>query len=199
MISGIQGKIISIEDSKIEVQCGFMTFEIFVTAAFYQRHAICGEEIHLHTHLNVKEDELSLYGFETKEELKLFRQLIQVSGIGPKGALSILSYLTPEKLITAIISKDAKTIAKAQGIGPKTAEKLCIELKDRVSGIFIMPEDTAGEVSVPSKLNGKREETVMALVALGYSQSEAFMAVSKIPEDADESKLLNLALRNIGM
>lgn len=89
---------------------------------------------------------MSLYGFTTREELRLFRMLITVSGIGPKGALSILSYLTPEKLVLAILSKDTKTIAKSQGIGAKTAEKLVIELKDKVEGFATSSfDDSFGE------------------------------------------------------
>ena len=198
MISGIRGKLVSIDENTAEIDTGSMVFSVFVPATMFVEEHHIGSEIFLYTYLSVKEDEMSLFGFKTKEEQRLFKLLITVSGIGPKGALSILSYLTPEKLILAIVSKDAKSISKAQGIGPKTAEKCCIELRDKVT----KPEFSEGTPDFNGPVSGGISETkrdvIAALTALGFSDSDAFKAVSELSDDLGESRMLNQALKLIG-
>lgn len=199
MISGVRGKLIYQDENHVELDTGTVVYEIFVPATMFVELSELGKEVFLYTHMAVKEDDMSLYGFLTREELKLFKQLITVSGIGPKGALSILSYLTPEKLILAILSKDVKAISKAQGIGAKSAEKLCIELRDKVTAPFTEVPDSRISVSVSgTHLSEAKQDAIVALTELGFTDSDAFKAVASLPDDLDSGKLLNLALKTIG-
>lgn len=199
MISGIKGRLVFMDENKAEVDTGAFTLDVFVPATLFVTHSKIGEEITLFTHLYVKEDEMSLYGFETREELKIFKMLIGVSGIGPKSALSILSYLTPEKLAFAIVSKDIKSISRANGIGKKGAERICIDLKDKMESMIgrEAPDGTASEHAV-SFISPEKEDAILALTELGFSHSAAYQAVSGLPDGLDSSSLLNKALRMIG-
>lgn len=148
-----------------------------------------GEEIMVYTSMAVKEDGISLYGFHNRETLELFELLITVSGIGAKGAMSILSTLSPSELKQAIAFEDAKEISRANGVGKKTAERLILELKDKVGRLEGSTDSTsfAEDLSAdgPGALSAEdeRAEAVRALLALGYSKSEAFRAVSQVTED----------------
>ena len=144
---------------------------------------------------------MNLYGFMSRDDLKVFKLLIGVSGIGPKGALAVLSVMTPDDLRFAILAGDAKAISKAPGVGAKTAQRLIIELKDKLSledAFRIKSEHTAAvNVPVDSKV---KDEAVMALVALGYSQSEAFRAVNMVETaDADVEQVIKQALSKLLM
>lgn len=159
-----------------------------------------GEEVKLHTYLNVREDAMQLFGFLTRDELEIFRMLIGVSGIGPKGGLSILSKLTADDLRFAVLSGDAKAISAAPGIGKKTAEKVIIELKDKLD-LEEMLEPKA--VAAPESVNGisgeVQSEAVQALVALGYGSTESLRAVKKVDMSQAETveDVLKQALKNL--
>lgn len=159
-----------------------------------------GEEVKLHTYLNVREDAMQLFGFLTQDELEIFRMLIGVSGIGPKGGLSILSKLTADDLRFAVLSGDAKAISAAPGIGKKTAEKVIIELKDKLD-LEEMLEPKA--VAAPESVNGisgeVQSEAVQALVALGYGSTESLRAVKKVDMSQAETveDVLKQALKNL--
>ena len=163
-----------------------------------------GEELRLYTHLQVREDSFVLFGFFTKEDRKLFQQLLGVSGIGPKAALGVLTALSADDLRFAILADDAKTIAKAPGIGLKTARKLILELKDKLSleEAFETRLENAGQKEARGTdpdLSEARNEAVEALTALGYSASDALKAVRKV-EAADGmtvEELLKAALKYI--
>lgn len=153
-----------------------------------------GEEITIFTAMIVKEDDISLYGFHNKESLDLFRMLITVSGIGAKGAMAIMGSLSADELRRAILFEDVKEISKANGVGKKTAERLILELKDKIGklgGTSDASEMIAGggDFAVGSGLSGAdgaedaRTEAIYALVSLGYSKAEAFAAVSRVPEE----------------
>lgn len=133
----------------------------------------------IHTHMNVREDDISLYGFLTKEELDIFRLLIGISGIGPKGALAILSTLSVDELRIAVLSEDYKTIAKANGVGTKTAQRLVIELKDKLK-----LEDVLSGFEDDNPVSNANQDNIseasMALVSLGYTNSEALKAIKKV-------------------
>lgn len=154
-------------------------------------------DIKVYTYTSVKEDEISLYGFLNKEELELFKQLISVSGIGPKGGLSILSVMTVEELSSAIASGDAKRLSKAPGIGAKTAQRLILELKGKVDEVIL-----TGLTSNTDTFDSQSEavkEVIEALTSLGYSASDANRAVSLI-ENSNElttEQLLKQALKYI--
>ncbi len=139
-------------------------------------------EVKIYTYTYVKEDCFSLFGFLTKEELELFKKMISVSGIGPKGALAILSALSFDDLVFAILSGDAKSIAKAQGIGSKTAQRLILELKDKLSHDNVLQAVT-NEVDSVSLQQEPLREAIEACVALGYSYQEAARVMKEIKEE----------------
>ncbi len=154
-----------------------------------------GEPIKVYTFLYLKEDVLALYGFSSEEELSLFRMMLKVSGIGPKGAMAVLSGMTPAQLRTAILSQDAKTIAgKSSGIGIKTAQKMILELRDKVSAFG----SEEGTPLPDSKTDVSEDEAVLALMSLGYAQSAAVRAVGSIPdrEKMTTEEVLKAALRS---
>ena len=149
-----------------------------------------GQEIKIYTHMHVREDDVSLFGFLSKEEKEAFELLIGVNGIGPKVGLSVLSTLSVYELKMAVISEDVKTISKTPGLGPKGAKKLILELKDGVGAeIFDTSVDSSDSVMI----------TIEGLVSLGYSKSEAAIAVNKVEDakDLTPEELLKKALKNI--
>lgn len=144
-----------------------------------------GEEVKVYTAMIVKEDDISLYGFHNKDSLDLFRLLITVNGIGAKAAMSIMGAMSADELKKAIMFEDVKEISKANGIGKKTAERLILELKDKISkNNDFSSEGTLSEcLHNDSSDKDQRAEAITALIALGYSKSEAFSAVSKVPDE----------------
>ena len=199
MLSGIRGTLVHIDENTAEIDVGGVTFEVNVPSTLFVNRPSVGEELQLYTYLSVREDDLSLFGFESREERTLFRMLITVSGIGPKGALQVLSTMRPNDLVAAILSEDAKSIARAPGIGQKTAQKVVLELKDKVSG---MPVTGLSGIAGPSESrayaeNETKHDVILALTELGFSGSDAYKAVAALPDDLDASKMLNLALKQI--
>ena len=147
-----------------------------------------GEEITVFTAMIVKEDDISLYGFHNRESLDLFRMLITVSGIGAKGAMSIMGSMSADELRRAILFEDVKEISKANGVGKKTAERLILELKDKIGKLGGTSDAVAGSAvisgaSADAGADDARTEAIYALVSLGYSKAEAFGAVSKVLDE----------------
>lgn len=141
---------------------------------------------------------MDLYGFHSNEELTCFRELLSVSGVGPKAALAVLSALSPEKLALAIATGDAKTITQAQGVGPKLAQRMVLELKDKLSAGIALNMDTAAiESAGIASASGNASEAVSALVMLGYSQSEASVAVAKLDSALPVEELIKSALKQL--
>ena len=201
MISYVKGELIAIEEEKVIVDVHGLGYGVYMPAQAMCMLPPIGEEILLHTYLNVREDAMQLFGFLTKDDLKIFKLLIGVSGIGPKGGLNILSQLTPDDLRFAVMANDAKTIAMAPGIGKKTAEKLIIELKDKLS-IEEVLNKAVGVENVTCEhqhSNALQSEVIQALVSLGYGSSEAMRAVKKvkIEENTSVEELLKSALKNM--
>lgn len=201
MISYIRGELIAIEEEKVIVEVNGVGFGIFMPAQSMNYLPSIGEGIRLHTYMNVREDAIQLYGFLTRDDLKVFKLLIGVSGIGPKGGLSILSQLSPDDLRFAVMAGDAKTIAKAPGIGKKTAEKLIIELKDKldIEDVLNKEADETMTVVTGGGTNELQAEAVQALVALGYNNTDAVKAVKKVQIDDQTSveDVLKAALKNM--
>lgn len=199
MIAYLKGVVADLETDKIIVENNNIGYNVFVTSNMAMNTGI-GEKITLYTYLNVKEDAMNLFGFASKDELKIFKILIGVSGVGPKGALGILSKLSPDELRIAVMSDDAKAISKAPGVGNKTAMKVIIELKDKLDVQDILNKDI-GEKSVIT--NGEYDKLITeayeAMVALGYSQSEAMKAVksSEINENTTSQDIIKHALKII--
>ena len=200
MISYIRGELIAIEEEKVIVDVNGVGFGIFMPGQAMNMLPTIGEEVKLHTYMNVREDAIQLFGFLTRDDLNVFKLVIGVSGIGPKGGLSILSHLSPDDLRFAVMSHDVKAISGAPGIGKNTAEKLIIELKDKLSieDVLERAADTSSHVAT-NVTNQIQSEAVQALVALGYGTAEALKAVKKVEvnEDTTVEDELKLSLKYI--
>lgn len=187
MISFIRGELAALEEQKAIIDVGGVGYGIYMSRQALAILPPVGSEVKIHTYLNVKEDALQLYGFLSRDDLNVFRLLIGVSGIGPKGGLNILSSLSPDELRFAVMSGDAKTISSAPGIGKKTAEKLILELKDKLDIEDMLSRASEGNeengILQESAGEGMQAEAVQALVALGYSSAESLRAVKKTSPD----------------
>ncbi|MDE6064689.1 MAG: Holliday junction branch migration protein RuvA, partial [Lachnospiraceae bacterium] len=178
MIAYVKGEISEITEDSVVIEVGGVGMNVHISAREAQRLPGIGSTVKLHTYMLVREDAFLLYGFLAKADLELFKKCLTVSGIGPKGALAILSVMDADALKYAILSKDAKAIAKAPGIGAKTAERLILDLKDKVSfddTIIGMEVAQGAGGALPEE--GAVKEAVEALVALGYGQTESLRAV----------------------
>jgi Holliday junction DNA helicase RuvA len=176
MIASLQGTVTSTGKDFVVLQVGGLGFRVFVPQTLLAGNAGLGGEIVLYTHLHVRENELTLYGCATEEELALFRLLLGVSGIGPKVALAILSTLPPDNLRAAIAQEDVTTLARVPGIGPKTAKKLVFDLKDKVDADIAPGEPVAVLTEADADL-------IAALTSLGYSVVEAQAAIQALPRE----------------
>lgn len=201
MISYIKGLLAEKMEDSVVIEAQGIGYQIFVPLSVLSELPGVGESIKIFTYLNVREDAVTLYGFLSRQDLNMFRQLIGVTGVGPKSALGILSALTPDTLRMAVLSGDAKTISKAPGVGAKTAQRIILDLKDKVKAEDVL---FAGEgmEPVPADIGGTGEigkEAVEALTALGYSSGEAGGAVKKvtITEDMTVEDVLKKALRHL--
>lgn len=200
MISYIRGELAAIEEEKVIVDVQGVGYGIFMPGQSMGMLPSIGEEVKLHTYMNVREDAMQLFGFLTQDDLKVFKLVIGVSGIGPKGGLSILSHLSPDDLRFAVMSHDVKAISGVPGIGKKTAEKLIIELKDKLSIEDVLDKKIeSSSPSVSSVANQTQAEAVQALVALGYGNTEAMKAVKKVDMDEETTveEILKQALKYI--
>ena len=176
MIASLQGTVITTGQGFVIVNVGGVGFRVFVPQTVLDGLDGVGQDITLFTHLHVRENELSLYGCASEEELRLFRLLLGVSGVGPRVALAILSFLPPDRLQTAIAQEDVTTLARVPGIGPKTARKLVFNLKDKVGAAA-----PAGALSpVPKEADA---DLIAALTGLGYSLAEAQEALRRLPRE----------------
>lgn len=175
------------EEDKVIVDVGGVGYGIYMAGSAMGMLPPAGSEVKLHTYLSVKEDAMKLYGFFTRDDLRVFKLLIGVNGIGPKGGLGVLSVLSPDDLRFAVLSNDVKAICAAPGIGKKTAEKLILELKDKLHLEDVLEHLEEAPVSgVPSGGQGEiQSEAVQALVALGYGSTEALRAVKQVEMQAD--------------
>lgn len=200
MYAYIRGVLTDMEADCVVVEAGGVGYNIYTAGQTFDYLPSVGEEVKLYTYLSVREDAMVLYGFLTKDDLRVFRLLIGVSGIGPKGALGILSVMTTDDLRFAVLGDDAKAIARAPGIGAKTAQRLILELKDKLSLEDAFEQKLAhAEEQTKNTVSGTKNEAVQALVALGYSSSEALKALNgiEITEETDVEDILKLALKNM--
>lgn len=181
MISYVKGKLLLKSDSFIVLETvSGIGFEVFVSPAILSLAPKTGDEFSLYTYMHVKDDGISLFGFKSPEELEIFKLLITVSGIGPKGAMGILSFLSPQELFSAIAAADIKTLSRAPGVGKKTAQRLILELKDKFTGKYALDADFADTQKSPASLGGVKDEALEALVSLGYSQKESLAAINAV-------------------
>lgn len=195
MISYIKGLVESVESDRIIIENNEIGYNIFMPQTSLEMIGV-GEKLKIYTYFSVREDAMQLYGFLSKDELELFKKLINVSGVGPKGGLAIISACPGDSLQMAIISGDAKMISKAQGIGAKTAQKIIIELKDKIDLNEMISKNGTESVNINSTV---QSDVLEALSSLGYSKTDAFNAVKKanITEDMNVEVALKEALKNI--
>ncbi|MCI8560111.1 MAG: Holliday junction branch migration protein RuvA [Dorea sp.] len=200
MIQFIRGKLVSVEEDRVIVDVNGVGYGIFMSVQAMSLLPQAGSEVKIHTYLNVKEEAMQLFGFLTRDDLMIFRLLIGVNGIGPKGGQAILSVLPPDDLRFAVLAGDVKAISAAPGIGKKTAEKLILELRDKLK-IEDVLDHQVSEAAVSGKAaagaDNVQSEAVQALVALGYGSTEALRAIKQIPieEGTDVEGVLKAALK----
>ena len=201
MIAFVRGTAVDMTENSVIVEAGGIGYEIYMTGTdLSQIHM--GEEVKIHTYFNVREDAMQLYGFRSKDDLQMFKLLLGVNGVGPKAAVGVLAGITADELRFAILSDDVKTLSKAPGIGKKTAQKLILELKDKMKLEDAFELKLAHEqekaVAGLGEISDGRQEAVEALVAVGYSSTDALRAVRKVTDVApdDVEGLLKAALKN---
>lgn len=198
MFSYISGKVAEKGANYVVVDVNGVGFKIFTsTNTLQDTSVIQGEIATLYTYMYIKEGIMDLYGFSEREELRLFELLISVSGVGAKGAVAVLSVASPSKLALSIVSGDVDTIKKASGIGTKTAQRISLELKDKIKNENITESGGVTEVISVSD-SSARGEAVNALMVLGYSKAEAEKAVSKTDAAiSDVEQIIKQALKNL--
>ncbi len=204
MYAYIKGTLEEIAEDNIVVEAGGIGYNVKVSTTTADLLPPLGNEVKIYTYTLVREDTFSLYGFMTRDDLEIFRKLITVNGIGPKGGLAILSVMSADALRFAIMAGDAKAIAKAPGVGSKTAERVILDLRDKISledtlrGLGESAPSMNGALSSGgSQDNLMKKEAIEALVALGYSASDATTAVKKVEvtEDTTVESILKAALK----
>lgn len=200
MISYIKGEITEIKEDSIVIEANNIGYNVFVPASVFSELPSMGKVAKIYTFFHVKEDALSLFGFSKKDDLDVFKKLLTVNGVGPKGAIKILGGITPDELRMAIITNDIPRVSSVPGIGKKTAEKIIIELRDKIhleDGFAITDNQNAAK----DNIGDVTYEVVCALTSLGYSDSLAYKAVKKVtsPETKDVGALLKESLKIISM
>lgn len=201
MISFVKGPLAEIFEDTVVIESGNVGLEVHVPLSVLEKLPGIGKEAKLYTYFQVREDAMCLYGFLNRQDLQMFKQLISVNGIGPKGALGVLSAMTPDDLRMAILSGDAKAISRAPGIGAKTAQRIILDLKDKINMADVLPQQFILEDTGRNPLShGVAGEAIEALTALGYSQAEAGRAVRQVEvtetmtaEDVLKASLKHLA------
>lgn len=203
MISFIRGQVVDSTENSVIVETAGIGYEIFMTGTDIEKAVRSEGKVKIHTHFHVREDVMQLFGFLSRDDLHMFRLLLGVNGIGPKAALGVLAGLTADELSFAILSDDVKTLSRAPGIGKKTAQKLILELKDKLKleDAFekkLLHQQEEAIAAGENILDGSKE-AVEALVALGYSSTDALRAVRKVTDVApdDVEAILKAALKNL--
>ena len=199
MIYCLTGKIVKKSMNAVVLSCGGVGYYAQCPASVAGALPGVGKEATIYTVMSVTENDMSLYGFATEQQQACFEMLIAVSGVGPKVGLAILSVMEPDRVALAISAGDHKAFKAASGVGPKLAQRIVLELKDKVAKGFvdgISLEDVAG-ASADTQASQGSSQAIAALVSLGYSQSEAALAVSKIDGTLPVEEIIKLALRSM--
>lgn len=196
----IKGELVHTDPTTAVVDCGGIGYKMTISKNTLSHLTRLGEKVCLYTYFYVREDALDLIGFYSEAELEAFKLLITVSGVGPKAALAILSVLTPEKFALAVAMGDSKAIAKAQGVGGKTAARVVLELKEKVAKTF-PAESASAEMAEPiteELVFGNTDEAISALMVLGYSRQEAQAALKGVDPLLSLEDMIKAALRKMG-
>ncbi len=194
MFYSIKGKLIHTEPNMAVIDVHGLGFKCFISMNTARALPKNGEEAMLFTHLNVREDALDIYGFYSQRELDFFKLLTNISGVGPKVGLAILSEMTPDDISIASAAGDSKAFSKANGVGPKLAQRIALELKDKAGNMIVSV--SKGQAPVPMQTDS---QAVGALVALGYSPTEAASAVSRVDSSLKTEDIIRQALRLLSM
>ena len=198
MISYIKGNLEVKNIDNIVIEVGGIGYKIYMSGTSIDKVGEIGNVVKVHTYMRVREDDVSLYGFCTNEELKMFEQLIGVSGVGAKSALSILSNISPSSFALAIISEDLKVLKNLPGIGAKTAQRMILELKDKMK-----TQDAIESESIPTKIvvkNDKTKDAIEALQVLGYARKDIEMAISNLDtKELSVEEIIKQSLKHLGM
>ena len=199
MFYSLTGNVVYTDETSVALSCSGVAFRCYTSFNTLCKIGSTGETVTLYTYLSVREDALDLFGFYDTAELDCFKILIGVSGVGPKAAISILSRLTPDKLSQAVATGDVKAITAAQGVGPKIAQRIIVELKDKLAPFAtgVSSVDFSSVSAVNSSSGGS--DAVDALMALGYSRSEASLAVGKLDQSLPVDELNKQALMKHAM
>ena len=197
MISYIKGELVYIGENNIVIDNNGIGYNVFVSAGTVYKLPHINNQVKIFTYMDVKEESLQLYGFLNMEELNMFNLLITVSGIGPKGALAILNSLSPKDIVLAISYQDKNALSVGKGIGKKTAERIILELKDKVSGIGTGGSEAVSiSTGTVTENRDEKNDAIAGLVTLGFTRSEAAKAVERVyTADMDSAKIISAALK----
>lgn len=196
MIYNVRGTLTYTDINYAVVECGGVGFKCFVSMTTLKELPSLGKETNLYTYLAVREDAMDLFGFATQQELDAFKLLITVSGVGPKAAMAVLSVLPPDRLSVAVSSGDVKSIQSAQGVGKKTAERIVLELKDKMLGIA--PSNAAAVQGIQAvATNSDAQEAVEVLVSLGFNQSDAATVVGAMDKGLSVDDMIRKGLKQL--
>ena len=200
MIYSVHGKLIAKEPSMAVVECGGVGYGCRTTFTTLGQLGAIGETVFLYTVLSVREDAAELFGFATQQELQCFQLLTSVSGVGPKAALTILSDLTPDRILLTVASGDSKTLTRSKGTGAKSAQRIVMELKDKIAGesIGLLAGAEVQSAAAASSAGGNVGEAIEALVTLGYTQGEVAPIVAKLAPSLSASELIRRTLQEFG-
>jgi len=197
MISCLKGELFHKSPEKVTILVNGVGYEVFLSSTSLEKLPQLGEDVFLHTYTHVREDTLILFGFADSDEKKMFLLLINVSGVGPKLALSILSGIRPVDLARSIATRDITRLTGLSGVGKKTAERLCLDLKDKV-GLIAGGDEDLPDFAAGSQVEGSKEKDVIsALVNLGYPQSRAYIALSEVKRRFSPESLAEMRVEDL--
>lgn len=195
MIASLRGRLIASDTQSVVIECGGVGMRCYTTLKTIAALPKLGSETFLYTHLSVREDALDLYGFASEGELSCFKLITSVNGVGSKIGIAILSEFTPDQVTLFIASGDAKSLSKASGVGPKLANRIILELKDKVGGAGDVPTVVQGIVSATEHANTK--DAIEALMSLGFTRSEASLAIGRLDPELSTENLIREALKTL--
>ena len=198
MLAHLKGTVEAIYDDRVVIDVNGMGYNVFMPYSSIEALPAINSEVKIYTYLSVREDAMWLYGFNTRDDLDLYKLLITVNGVGPKAALQLMSFLPSDDLKFAILSSDSKTISKAPGVGPKTAQRIIIDLKDKID-LLESYEVKMTHVAQNENLSSSMAEAVEALSSLGYTRKDALSCVKStgLSDDTDVETILKAALKLI--
>jgi Holliday junction DNA helicase RuvA len=194
MFYSLRGTVVYYDAASVAVECGGVAYHCQTSLTTITAVGVVGAETLLYTYLHVREGAIDLFGFADREELSCFKMLLGVTGVGPKAALAILSQMSPERFALTVASGDYKFLTVAQGVGGKLAQRIVLELKDKVSGAAVAKGmgQPMGNIAIGA---GNMSEAISAFVVLGYNQSEAAAAIAAQSQDAPVDELIKAGLR----